>query len=57
MTADRQRYAAFFQAMLERGVYFPPAQFEAFFTSRAHGDEEINRTIEIAGDALRSLAQ
>ena len=38
--SDRARYAAFFHRMLEAGVYLPPAQFEAAFTSSAHGDTE-----------------
>jgi glutamate-1-semialdehyde 2,1-aminomutase len=57
MRADRARYGQFFQALLGQGVYFPPAQFEAFFTSRAHGDEEIDRTIDAARTAFASLAR
>ena len=57
MRADRAAYGRLFQALLGRGVYFPPAQFEAFFTSRAHGDEEIDRTIEAARAAFASLAE
>jgi glutamate-1-semialdehyde 2,1-aminomutase len=37
--------------MLERGVYFPPSQFEALFPSTAHGEGEIERTVV----ALESL--
>jgi glutamate-1-semialdehyde 2,1-aminomutase len=44
--ADTERYAALFRHLLERGVYFPPSQFEALFPSTAHGDEEIECTIE-----------
>jgi glutamate-1-semialdehyde 2,1-aminomutase len=36
--------------MLERGVYVPPSQFEAMFVSLAHGDEEIDRTVEAAAE-------
>ena len=36
--------------MLERGIYVPPSQFEAMFVSLAHGDEEIDRTVEAAAD-------
>jgi glutamate-1-semialdehyde 2,1-aminomutase len=57
MRADRAGYGRLFQALLGRGVYFPPAQFEAFFTSRAHGDDDIDRTIEAARAALASLAE
>jgi glutamate-1-semialdehyde 2,1-aminomutase len=46
--ADTDRYGAFFRHMLERGVYLPPSQFESWFPSLAHGDEEIDRTLEAA---------
>jgi glutamate-1-semialdehyde 2,1-aminomutase len=48
--ADTDRYGAFFRHMLERGVYVPPSQFEAMFVSLAHGDEEIDRTLQAAGE-------
>jgi glutamate-1-semialdehyde 2,1-aminomutase len=44
--ADAERYAALFRHLLERGIYIAPSQFEAMFLSLAHGDEEIDRTIE-----------
>ena len=46
--ADTDRYGALFRHMLERGVYLPPSQFESWFPSLAHGDEEIDRTLEAA---------
>jgi glutamate-1-semialdehyde 2,1-aminomutase len=52
MRADRARYAAVFRAMLDRGVYFAPSQFEAGFVSTAHTDAEIDRTIALAREAL-----
>jgi glutamate-1-semialdehyde 2,1-aminomutase len=52
MRADRAAYGRFFRAMLERGVYLPPAQFEAFFLSRAHGEAELSATIEAARAAF-----
>ena len=48
--SDVERYGAFFRHMLERGVYLPPSQFEAIFVSLAHGDEEIDRTLQAAGE-------
>ena len=48
--SDTQRYAALFRYLLERGIYIAPSQFEALFVSLAHGDEEIDRTIEAVGD-------
>jgi glutamate-1-semialdehyde 2,1-aminomutase len=48
--ADGQEYAALFRHLLDRGIYVAPSQFEAMFLSLAHGDEEIDRTIEaVAG--------
>ncbi|MBA2569205.1 MAG: glutamate-1-semialdehyde 2,1-aminomutase [Actinobacteria bacterium] len=46
--SDTERYGALFRHMLERGVYLPPSQFESWFPSLAHGDEEIDRTLEAA---------
>jgi glutamate-1-semialdehyde 2,1-aminomutase len=50
--ADTTRFAAFHRAMLERGVYLAPSQFEAGFLSTAHGDAEVDVTIAAAGVAL-----
>ncbi|HWH54314.1 MAG TPA: glutamate-1-semialdehyde 2,1-aminomutase [Gaiellaceae bacterium] len=48
--SNTDRYAALFRHLLERGVYFPPSQFEALFVSTAHGDDEIERTVNAVGD-------
>ena len=48
--ANTERYAALFRHLLERGIYFPPSQFEALFVSLAHGDEEIERTVQAIAD-------
>jgi len=53
--ADTERFAAFHGAMLDRGVYLAPSQFEAGFVSTAHGDAEIDATIDAARDAFASL--
>ena len=50
-TADTQRFAAFHRAMLDRGVYLAPSQFEAGFVSTAHGDTEIDATLAAAEEA------
>jgi glutamate-1-semialdehyde 2,1-aminomutase len=55
MHADTARYAAFHRAMLGRGVYLPPSQFETWFVSTAHGDEEIDATVAAAREALAAL--
>jgi glutamate-1-semialdehyde 2,1-aminomutase len=48
--ANAARYASLFRHLLERGVYIAPSQYEAMFVSLAHGDEEIDRTIEAVAD-------
>ncbi len=53
---DTERYARFFHAMLERGVYLPPSAYEACFVSLAHDDGDIERTIAAANDSLAGLA-
>lgn len=52
-SSDTQKFGAYFRAMLERGVYLAPSQFEAAFLSTAHGDAEIEATIRAAQDAFR----
>jgi glutamate-1-semialdehyde 2,1-aminomutase len=54
--SDTGRYALFFRAMLENGVYLAPSQFEAGFLSLAHSDEDIERTIQAAEAAFTRLA-
>jgi len=49
---DTARFGEFFRAMLERGIYLAPSQFEAAFLSAAHTDEDIRRTVEAARAAL-----
>ena len=51
---DTDRYAAFCRAMLDRGVYLPPSQFEAWFPSLAHGEGHVERTLEAAAEAFRA---
>jgi len=50
--ADTRRFAAFHRAMLEAGIWLPPSQFEAAFVSTAHSDEDVQRTVEAAWQAL-----
>jgi glutamate-1-semialdehyde 2,1-aminomutase len=54
-SSDTKKFAAFFTAMLENGVYLAPSQFEAGFMSLAHGDAEIDATITAAEKAFASL--
>lgn len=53
--ADTAKFGRFHRGMLEHGVYLAPSQFEAGFTSLAHTEEDINRTIEAARAVLKSL--
>jgi glutamate-1-semialdehyde 2,1-aminomutase len=52
---DTNSYAAFCRAMLDRGVYLPPSQFEAWFPSLAHTDAHVDRTLEAAAEAFGGL--
>jgi glutamate-1-semialdehyde 2,1-aminomutase len=53
--SDTQRYAKFFNRMLERGCYFAPSQFEAAFLSTAHTPADIEKTILAARAAFKNL--
>jgi glutamate-1-semialdehyde 2,1-aminomutase len=55
--ADTGIFARFFHAMLERGIYLPPSQFEAMFVSLAHSEAEIDRTLAAARDSLAEVAK
>jgi glutamate-1-semialdehyde 2,1-aminomutase len=54
--ADTRRFGRFFHAMLERGIYLAPSQFEAGFVSAAHSEQDIQATIDAAREALRASA-
>jgi glutamate-1-semialdehyde 2,1-aminomutase len=54
--SDTDRYARFFRAMLEEGIYLAPSQFECAFISSAHSDVDVDRTIEAASSAMRVAA-
>ena len=52
--SDTARFGRFFRAMLDRGIYLPPSQFEAAFLSAAHSELDIQKTIAAARDAFRA---
>lgn len=52
-TSDTERFSRFFNAMLERGIYLAPSQFEACFVSLAHTRRDVNATIRAAQEAFR----
>jgi len=53
---DLDAFGAWCRALLARGVYAPPSQFEAWFPSLAHGPEHVERTVEAAAAAFASLS-
>jgi glutamate-1-semialdehyde 2,1-aminomutase len=55
--SDTARFGRFFHALLERGVYLPPAQFEAAFVSLAHTEADIDETVRAAEEALRAISR
>ncbi|MEO5771930.1 MAG: aspartate aminotransferase family protein, partial [Burkholderiaceae bacterium] len=55
MSTDNERFNRFFHAMLDRGVYFAPALYEAGFVSSAHGADEIADTVSAAREAFAAL--
>jgi len=55
--SDTARFARFFWAMLDRGVYLPCSQFEAAFLSAVHTEEHVAQTIAAAREAFTELAQ
>ncbi|MEO6625690.1 MAG: glutamate-1-semialdehyde 2,1-aminomutase [Burkholderiaceae bacterium] len=55
MRSDTQRFNRFFHGMLERGIYFAPALYEAGFVSGAHSAADIASTISAAEDVFRTL--
>ena len=57
LTSDTQAYATFFTAMLKRGIYPPPSQFEAWFLSAAHTDRQVRLTIDAAHSAMKDVAR
>lgn len=56
MTSDTAKFKVFFQSMLNQGVYLPPSQFECWFVSLAHTDEDIEKTIAAAEKAFADVA-
>lgn len=55
--SDSGQFARFFRAMLERGVLWPPSQFEAVFLSAAHTEADIAQAIAAAEEALAAAAE
>jgi glutamate-1-semialdehyde 2,1-aminomutase len=54
--SDTARFARFFWAMIDRGIYLPCSQFEAAFLSTAHTEQHVQQTLSAAQEALRATA-
>lgn len=54
LKSDNKKFGEYFHLMLEKGIYLPPAQFEAYFISSVHSEEDINKTIESNYYALKA---
>jgi glutamate-1-semialdehyde 2,1-aminomutase len=52
--ADTTAFGCSFRAFLERGIYFPPSQFEAAFVSAAHTESDITATLQAAASAFQA---
>ena len=52
---DLDMFAAYYNGMLQKGIYLPPSQFESLFVSAAHNQEQIDATIKAAEEVLGSL--
>jgi glutamate-1-semialdehyde 2,1-aminomutase len=55
LRANATAYGVFFHGMLERGVYPPPSQFEAWFLSAAHTEAHVKKTLTAANAARRDV--
>ncbi len=55
LTSDTESYGRFFRELLERGVYAPPSQFEAWFFSGAHTEKDVDKTIRAARKAMEKV--
>jgi glutamate-1-semialdehyde 2,1-aminomutase len=55
LTSDTEKFAIFWQKMLEEGIYLPPSQFEVWFVSLAHGEKEIEKTISAIYKVLKEM--
>ncbi len=55
LNSDTERYAKFFNGMLQRGIYFAPSAFETYFASTQHTKTEIDQTLQAAQEVFRTL--
>jgi len=55
LEADAEKFLKFQKGLLAKGVFLPPSQYECNFVSLAHGDDELEYTLNAAAEVLRSL--
>ena len=55
INCNQERFNTFFHDMLEKGVYLAPSSFEAGFVSKAHTNEDIEKTISTANEVINKL--
>ena len=53
--SDTKLYGKYFHEMLNRGIYLPPAQFEALFVSTAHSEEDLDKTIKANYESMKAI--
>jgi glutamate-1-semialdehyde 2,1-aminomutase len=53
--SDLTKFSRFHRGMLEHGIYLAPSQFEAGFTSLAHTEEDVDRTLAAAREVMASI--
>jgi glutamate-1-semialdehyde 2,1-aminomutase len=54
-TADTEKFSNYFQKLLGKGVFIPPSQFECCFLSLMHSDEDIQKTLEIIDEGIKTI--
>lgn len=54
---DEKKFAIFYKEMLNRGIFLPPSQYEAFFISDGHSDEDIEKTLKAIEEAFREISK
>ena len=53
--SDKEKFNKFFRKMIDLGIYIPPSQFETNFISFAHSNEDLNKTVEAAKEAVSCI--
>ncbi|MBA3028951.1 MAG: glutamate-1-semialdehyde-2,1-aminomutase [Desulfobacteraceae bacterium] len=56
-TSNLDHFTWFYKSMLEQGIYLAPSQFETWFVSMAHSDEDIDQTVEAAYNVFKSIKE